>query len=257
MIKQRQRWVRFVRGFTLVELLLAVVLVLGMLGAVVYNFSSFQRSARLDEGAVQVEALFRFARAHAASTGRQVRVEFRPQAGLSAQEGQTATEAAASKVGQSQSVRVLWEPDPIEAPGVFQELTEAANFVEGITDSVSVQTVTLDGGAQASGVASKESEDFAEGPESSGVSAMAASNPSASAVVRDPMQPVMFYPDGSGDTVRVVLASRNDDDERRLAVRMVGVTGAIQRWVMPDPSSAEHRPSGSDAAPEASADVPK
>jgi Tfp pilus assembly protein FimT len=86
MIKQHQRWVRFVRGFTLVELLLAVVLVLGMLGAVVYNFSSFQRSARLDEGAVQVEALFRFARAHAASTGRQVRVEFRPQAGLSAHE---------------------------------------------------------------------------------------------------------------------------------------------------------------------------
>ena len=64
------------RGYTLLELLLSVVLVLGLIGAVVFNFSSVSRQTSLDEGATQVEALFRFARAHAASTGKQVRVLF-------------------------------------------------------------------------------------------------------------------------------------------------------------------------------------
>ena len=43
-----------IRGFSLVELLLAITLVLLMLGAVVFNFSSVQQGAELDEGATQI-----------------------------------------------------------------------------------------------------------------------------------------------------------------------------------------------------------
>jgi type II secretory pathway pseudopilin PulG len=63
-------------GFTLVELVLVVALLLGLLGALVYNFGPMQRGANLDEGAKQFEALVRFAGAHAASTGRAVQFRF-------------------------------------------------------------------------------------------------------------------------------------------------------------------------------------
>jgi len=41
-------------GFTLVELLLAVTLLAGLMGAAVFGFSSLQRSAQLNEGVERV-----------------------------------------------------------------------------------------------------------------------------------------------------------------------------------------------------------
>lgn len=238
-------------GFTLVELLLTVVLVLGLLGAVVFNFTTFQKGAALDEGAVQMEALFRFARAHAASTGRQVRVEFRPQAAATKDESVPTASEPQKEAGPS--VRVVWEPDPIEAPGVFEELAEASNYVEGIREAVNVQRVVLGDSPKATSASL-----VAAGSATTSADPMDASVASSGvAPARDPMQPVMFYPDGSGDNVQVVLASRSEDDERRLAVRMVGVTGSIQKWVMPDPSVAETRPPASATATEAAAEVEK
>ena len=61
-------------GFTLVELLLTVTLLAGLMGAAVFGFSSLQRSAQLNEGVERVETAMRFARAHAANTGRKVQV---------------------------------------------------------------------------------------------------------------------------------------------------------------------------------------
>ena len=66
------------RAFTLVELLLAVALLVLLLGAVVFNFSSLQRGATLDEGVNQIGALIRYARAQAASSGRQLQLSFEP-----------------------------------------------------------------------------------------------------------------------------------------------------------------------------------
>src|ERR1041385_8373438 len=63
-------------GFTLLELLLTVALLLALLAAVVYNFQSAQRGADLDEGTRQVEALIRFAAAQAANSGKMVQVRF-------------------------------------------------------------------------------------------------------------------------------------------------------------------------------------
>ena len=59
-------------GFTLVELLLVTVLLLLMLGGVIFSFSNLRKNATLDEGASQIEALFRYARAQAASSGRRI-----------------------------------------------------------------------------------------------------------------------------------------------------------------------------------------
>ena len=38
---------------------------------------------------------------------------------------------------------------------------------------------------------------------------------------------ITFYPDGTSDSAEVVLASRNDEDERRLAVRLGGMLGTV------------------------------
>jgi len=63
-------------AFTLVELLLAVSLMLLVSGAVICNFGTLDRGARLEEGSTQTELVLRFARAQAASTGRKVKVVF-------------------------------------------------------------------------------------------------------------------------------------------------------------------------------------
>ena len=38
---------------------------------------------------------------------------------------------------------------------------------------------------------------------------------------------ITFYPDGSCDSAEIVLASRNEEDERLLAVRLSGILGSV------------------------------
>lgn len=211
-------------GFTLIEQLLTIVLMLLLLGAVVYNFSTAANGARLDEGATQLESLFRFARAHAESTGKQVRILF-PEA----ESGDNAETLAAETPGTT--VRVMWEADPVVAPGVFQDLPEAASYVESISELVSIQQVQ------------------ATGPTVDATAGNAAPNPeAATAETADPEAPrspfsvVNFYPDGSGDSVEIVLVSRDATDARRFTVRLTGLTGAIRRQVLAEDNATEPAP---------------
>jgi len=221
-------------GYTLTELLLSVVLVLGLLGAVVFNFSSGTRTAQLDEGVTQVEAMFRFARAHAASTGKQVRVFF-PEA----ESGDNAELLAAETPGAT--VRVTCELDPIGAPGVFTDVPAAANFVASISDLVSIQQVQ-------SGVAASENSAQVAPP-----SGEPTGEPAPVEAARSAFATVTFYPDGTGDTVEVLLTSRSETDARRFSIRVTGLTGSIRRQIIADPAATETAPSAS--ATEAAAEV--
>lgn len=257
-------------GFTLVELLLTVVLLLSLLGALVFEFGTFQRGAQLDEGATQMEALFRYARAHAASTGRQVRVEF------SNPSVEVAPVVAGPVRDEAKPVRITWESNPIEAPGVFTELPGASTFLDSIADTVHVREVRLAGasgpavegpseaapngsvgalaGESSAGAGVALAERVPVDGGATGVASVAQgevratpSSPVHEASLdkpfRDPMLPIRFYPDGSGDSAQVVLASRDEEDVRRLAVQVEGVTGMIQRRPMPDPGVQEPAPS--------------
>ena len=223
-------------GYTLVELLLAVVLVLGLLSAVVFNFSSGNRTASLDEGATQVEALFRFARAHAASTGKQVRILF-PEA----ESGDNAELLAAEAPGAT--VRVTSELDPIGAPGVFTDVPAAANYVASISDLVSIQQV------QSGETAADKPAEVAPHAAEPGAEAAPAEG------ARNGFSSVTFYPDGTGDSVELLLVSRSDDDARRVSVRVTGLTGTIRRQVVADPAATETAPPA--PATEAAAEVAK
>jgi prepilin-type N-terminal cleavage/methylation domain-containing protein len=49
------------QGFSLLELLLVTVLVLLLVGAMVFNFSTLLRGNQLEEGTTRLETLMRFA----------------------------------------------------------------------------------------------------------------------------------------------------------------------------------------------------
>lgn len=225
------------RGFTLIELMLTVVLVVLLLGAVVYNFSTAANGARLDEGAGQVEALFRFARAHAESTGKQVRIHF-PEA----ESAENADTLEAEAPGTT--VRVTWEADPVGAPGVFQNLPEAASYVQSISDLVSIRKVQPDGQGVEGAVESSVPAPEAVAPEAQVAEAM-----------HSTCSAVSFYPDGTGDSASLVLASRDVEDARRFRVRLMGLTGTVRRQVVAEVNSAEPEPPA--PATEAAAEVPK
>ncbi len=221
-------------AFTLVEVLLTTVLLLLLLGAVVFSFSTLRRNAALDEGATQFEALFRFVRAQAASSGRQVRIAFEEDAG----------DGLVVPLG---NLRVEWESDPLNAPGVFSELFEAAALVRSITDLVRVEFVTpwepdveVLPANPASAVASASESGSSGG-----------TNEAESVWITFP--PVTFFPDGSSDSSEITLASRDEDDDgRRLILRLRGLTGTVRRTLRaaePAPAdSNETTPTGETTA---------
>ena len=190
------------RAFTLLELLLSVALLLLLLSAVVFNFSGLQRGAPLDEGANQIDALIRYARAQASSSGRQVRLAFEesPNNNLLAAKGQP---------------RLLWETDPVSRPGLFEPLAEADEYVRGLNDLIRIEGVRL-----------VEGDDFE--PESPDTTTALKEGAEVDPILAT-FPELAFFPDGSSDSAEILLSSRSEDDSRRVAVRLLGMTGSIRR----------------------------
>ena len=194
-------------GFTLIELLLSVALLVLFLGAIVFNFSGLQRGAPLDEGVNQVEALIRFARAHASNSGHQVQISF-------------ADDSDDSSDVPLGNLRLLWEPDPVARPGFFVPLAEAGEYVRGLTDLISIESVRL--------VAGNSFEPTASGT-------LVAPNENAGDKSTDVAFPsIGFFADGSSDSAEIIIASRSEEDSRRIAVRLQGITGSIRRKLIAD-----------------------
>lgn len=197
------------KAFTLVELLLVVVLVLLLLGAMVFNFSTLTAQTQLDEGATRLETVLRFARAYAASSGTPVQVILEDREDTNSVEVTTA-------------VRVQWEADPVNEPGVFTPLREARPQVEGLGDSILVtELYVVEGDLSeldatifaADEMAAFEEEVFSE-------------------FALQSYPPITFYPDGSSDSAEITLVSREPDDLRRLRLRLTGLTGVVRRvWL--------------------------
>ena len=190
------------RGFSLVELLLTLVLILCLAAASVFTFTAIYKSANLDEGSDRFQSLIRFAQAEAATTGRKVRLQFVPNVSNENQSSEALTEL--------RTVKVTWEADLLNAPGVFQEFTNKAWSEEIVNELVGVQKVAPISLA-----------------ETAQTGAVSEPVPSEGEEKVDEFPPITFYPDGSCDSAEIVLASRNADDERRLAVRLEGMLGTV------------------------------
>jgi prepilin-type N-terminal cleavage/methylation domain-containing protein len=203
------------RGFSLVELLLTLVLLLCLAAASVFSYTALHRSANLDEGANRLQSLIRFAQAEAATSGRKVRLEFETGANPVRTEG--------SENLELRQIKVTWEADFLHEPGVFQEYTNKAwseNIVNELVGVTKVQPIqspnapakSSDVGAAATSDSSKEMSDdelFAD------------------ELPAEEFPSITFYPDGSCDSAEIVLASRNSDDERLMAVRLSGILGSV------------------------------
>ena len=204
------------RAFTLVELLLSVSLLLLLATAVIVNFGTLDRGARLTEGATLMESLLRYARAQSANTGRQVKVVF---GAGSESSGGTGVALDASNSG----VRVLWEPDPLGAPGKFEPLIGAAQLVDEVNDVVRVREVRQLGANLTTASA---------GTAYAAFTPTTAGNTNATVLGEDCMPvstpPVTCYPDGSSDSVEIILSPQDDEDLRRSVVSLSGVTGALK-----------------------------
>ena len=260
-------------GFTLVELLLAVTLLAGLMGAAVFGFSSLQRSAQLNEGVERVETAMRFARAHAANTGRKVQVVVTTtvDANLSASSSSSADKPASNGNGNSygnnygssngneplHSLSILWEADPARAPGVFESIPSLSGDVADVSELVEIRSVGRESKNSESndGLMTQDSQDvgnprtqtetasdsleFSSNSMNSGAN-LAANNTSDSETGSEASRPsagsanpgettITFYPDGSCDGATIVLASRDSDDSREVAVHLESVTGTTRR----------------------------
>lgn len=112
------------RGFTLVEVLLALT-VLGLIaGAVIMNFSNLLDSQHLEEGASRVESLVRMTKAQAALQGKRMRMLCDVSSGTLALE---------------------WEPNPASEPGKFVKYEGMALGEASIAEHVKITGCKADG----------------------------------------------------------------------------------------------------------------
>jgi Tfp pilus assembly protein FimT len=194
-----------------------MVLILCLSAASVFTFTAIYRSSNLDEGVDRFQSLIRFAQAEAATTGRKVRLQFVP-----------ATPIEANTDADLRNIKVTWEADLLKAPGVFEEYTNKAWSEEIVNELVGVEKVKTDQPAEQSAQAESTT--------------MATAETSDAAASEEDFPSITFYPDGSCDSADIVLASRNPEDERRLAVHLSGLLGSV--------STRTLNPAGDDAAEE-------
>jgi type II secretory pathway pseudopilin PulG len=204
-----------------VELLLTVALILLLAGAAILSFGQMDRNARLEEGAIQVETLFRFARAQAANTGRQVRIVFNaamPPGGASNAPPAQAQTLMSTNTG----VQALWEPDPINFPGKLEPLPGAALLVEHVNDLVQV-LLTRQLGADEHQTNGALTDAMLLQLQTTGANSMTEADDGI-----NPMPPVLCYPDGSSDSVGLVLGAVDREDKRFMVVTLSGLTGRLR-----------------------------
>jgi prepilin-type N-terminal cleavage/methylation domain-containing protein len=222
-------------GFSLVELLLTLVLILCIAAASVFTFTTLYRSANLDEGYDRFQSLIRFAQAEAATTGRKVRLQF-PAHAFSNKTSDTEEKT------ELRDIQVTWEADALNAPGVFQAYTnkswseEIVNELVGVQKVQSIQSPSVP--EQSASVATLGTTSEESSPET--VSSESSDFPA-----------ITFYPDGSCDSAEIVLASRNPDDERRMEVRLSGMLGSVSsRTISSDEADTSEDADDADAAAE-------
>ena len=210
-----------VRGFTLLELMLVLGLLLMLASLAVVNVNALMRGSELEEGARRFETMIRFARAHAANTGRRVRLSFQ-------QTGAASPGPASAPRQPLAEVRAQWEPEPVTEPGAYTELIVPAWARQAPNELVGVERVEpLD---QAADEQQFQALDEVE-QEQEAID----------------LPPLTFYPDGSCESRRIVLASRDPDDPRRAIIEVDGITGTIRRHLR-QPDELTEQEAGTDGA---------
>ena len=169
-------------GFTLLELILAIVLLMLLSGAIVFSFSNLQKRTQLDEGVNRLITVVRYAKAHAATAGRPMQFQL----------------VQGTNERNETSIRVLWEPDPKEQPGELADLRETLPMVEAVNDLVKCQRP--------------------DPPKQN-----------AEQIEDTILKRFVLHPDGSADPGKLIVTSRDGEDQRRFLFEIIGITGELKK----------------------------
>jgi hypothetical protein len=227
-------------GYTLVELLLTTSLLLLFAGLAIVSMQTLNQGSAFAEGTVRFETMVRYAHAEAARSGHRVRIDF-------VQE----TNAVADLMGTNQlsQVRLSWEPNPATEPDVFQDLLGPRWGVDAVNESVRVVEVRLLDSAP---------DESTNAPDGQSLAA-ADSQPSPAAAPADPspnpeLAPppgITFNPDGSCDAAEILLQGLPPEDDRRVLVRVDGITGTVTHKDVPASCDSTNSPAGGTNSPAA------
>jgi type II secretory pathway pseudopilin PulG len=219
-------------GYSLVELLLTMSLLLLFTGLAVVSLNSLNQQSALTEGAIRFETLLRYARAEAAHSGKRVRLTFVQDTNQPTQLD-TASRFDTNQVDNAlplNHVELTWEPNPVDQPDVFQDLQTIQWGVDQVNETVGVSAVRLVEDSQSQSATNEMDQaplDYVL-PEGDYL----ASLPS-----------ITFNPNGSCDSADITLADREGREDRRVVVRLEGFTGSVWRL---DPADKD-----TDATPDA------
>ena len=190
----------------MIELLLVIVVILLVSGVMVVNMEALRKGSRLNEAVERLQQVFRFARAEAMLTGHRLLVELRT--------GENQTDLIATNLSPS-PIQIFWEPQPLEQPGVFvpyrHPLLEATDWARWIRILEVVKAPS-----------------WARPVRSGAQTASAASLPGAEGSLPIAYD-VYFFPDGLCDSVELVVAAADPEEDPRLfRIRLHGMTGQIE-----------------------------
>ena len=119
-------------------------------------------------------------------------------------------------------MQALWEPDPIDFPGQFEPLPGAAPLVERVNDLVQVLSTRQPGADEGQTNGALTDAGLLQ-LQTAGSNSMTSVDGGA-----DCLPPVICYPDGSSDSVRLVLGAADREDKRLMVVTLSGLTGALR-----------------------------
>lgn len=179
-------------AFTLIEVLLALLILSLLIGAVAVGVSGALESRYLEEGAERLETALRMARAEAANRGRRLRLD----------------------VSEDGSCAMSWEPGPLEEPGVFVRYT-GSGWASGLPNDL-VRVVDC----RVAGEEAYRPPDVAV--------AMSNERRGRQAVI----EPVHFHPDGSCESASIELRSTDPHDLRRAIIDVDGLHGLFTRRIL-------------------------
>lgn len=175
-----------------------------------FNFTAMSDEAVFREAAKRTETLLHLARAHAATNGRRVQLAFE-------RDPVTAAEHADYNLWR---LAVLWEPDPLLRPYQFEPLPAPSWDIPGINARIGVESVTIHGDHSGARLfLLTQPRPTQDGQETEDTTVL----PS-----------ILFYPDGSCDNASIVLASRTEQDRRRLRLEIRALTGLVESHAMED-----------------------
>ena len=207
-----------IRAFSLLELLLVLVIVMLLFGAAVFEFNSINRGASLSEGTDRLKSLFRFASNESQRTGRLVRIRF----GL--YDVNTSTNTIQTDALSEQQLPIVeWEPFPIKFPGQFKLLPNSKNYANDIDELVSIESVILTGLDSQTALIANNTENSLE---------QKVQGPEADQSTEPSIPLIYFHQDGSCDSVKVQLSSKNLNNLNKSIVELIGFTGTIRHNIL-------------------------